>query len=192
MLSSTTGRSPPRIPGAEGPVEVVDYGHGEDKNKRPSPVEDPWAKNSKPDDPWARDSRPSGDHPWDRNRDTDRGSPSSRERDTDRFHSNYSREHSTDPRDSRPPFSRDTRGLSRGTTDSPRPMRDRDPWDRDDRGRGRDTNRDWRDRSPVRDRDMRERDRDRRRERDRFRPSPQNDQSRGKSTLKRYFTFKKR
>ena len=89
-------------------------------------------------------------------------------------------------------FSRDTRGLSRGTTDSPRPMRDRDPWDRDDRGRGRDTNRDWRDRSPVRDRDMRERDRDRRRERDRFRPSPQNDQSRGKSTLKRYFTFKKR
>ncbi len=64
-----TGRSPPRIPGAEGrtgPVEVVDYGHGEDRSKQTPPMEDPWAKDAKSsDDPWRRDSRPSVD-PWDR------------------------------------------------------------------------------------------------------------------------------
>ena len=173
-----TGRSPPRIPGAEGPVEVVDYGHGEDKNRPSSPTVDPWAKDSKPEDPWARDSRPSNDS-WDRNR--DRRSPVS-----DRFHSSYPRELKDDLRD-RSPFSRDSRGPLRGATDSrdsrPPSMRDWDPWDRDDRGRDRDMHRDWRDRSPMRDREIRERDRDRRRERDRFRLSPSGDHSRGSNTI---------
>ena len=164
-----TGRSPPRIPGAEGPVEVVDYGHGEDKNKKASPVEDPWVKDSRPEDPWARDSRPVDD-PWDRARTRDRGSPS-HDRDSERRSLNFFRDREDSTRDSMSPFSRD-RGSGRGTRDA-RDNRPSDPWDRDDRTRGRD----WRERSPVRDRELRDRDRDRRRDRSRY--SPPMDSSRG-------------
>ena len=168
-----TGRSPPRIPGAEGPVEVVDYGHGEDRNKKVSPVEDPWAKDNRPEDPWARDSR-SVDDPWDRTRSRDRGSPL-HDRDSERRSLNYFRDREDSTRDSMSPFSRD-RGSGRGSRDGrdSRP-RERDPWDRDDRTRGRD----WRERSPVRDRETRDRDRDRDRRRDRSRYSPPMDSSRG-------------
>ena len=155
MLFLYVGRSPPRIPGAEGPVEVVDYGHGEDRNKRSSPVNDPWAKDSRPEDPWARNSRPVDD-PWDR-RGRDRGSPS-RDADSDGHSFNYLKDRDDNTRDSMSPFSRD-RGPARGARDSR--QRERDPWERDDRTRGRD----WRERSPVRDRD-----RDRRKERSRYSP----------------------